>query len=274
MEKGYLYVANKQKFIDEAKISARSIRDYSTLPIAMVCTEELAREEVRSFFDVVITNKEIDKYIYLSKIIGIQNSPFERTIFLDSDTFVCADISPLFEILEMVDIATTQEKSYHTTNKLSNIKFKSIIPEFNSGVIVIKKNEVTSKLLSDWLNICEDSKILNDMPGLREAIFKNFNLIKYFILPEEFNSHGYKSMIMLNGEVKVIHERLGDSWKTTTPIFLSYAKGKKFAARINKKHYKRLYVPLLGVIPYNWNFNNLLYKIKKVLGIKRISKNR
>src|SRR5690606_19787975 len=125
-----------------------------------------------SFFDEVIINEEINKYVYLSKIIGIQNSPFEMTIFLDSDTFVCADISPLFELLEMVDIATTQEKSYHTTDKISAIKFKNIIPEFNSGVIVLKKNNQTDKLLADWFKICVENKIGNDMPGLREAIFE------------------------------------------------------------------------------------------------------
>lgn len=274
MTKGYLYVANKQKFIDEAKISARSIRDHSLLPIAIVCTQVLVTEEVMSFFDLVIINEEINNYIYLSKIIGLQNSPFEKTVFLDSDTFVCADISPLFEILEMADIATTQEKSYHTTNKINNIRFKNIIPEFNSGVIVLKKNSLTEKLLLDWFNICKENNISNDMPGLREAIFENFNLIKYLILPEEFNSHGYKSMLILNGEVKVIHERLGSTWDTTTPVFLSYAKGKIFADKINKKHYKRLYVPCIGIIPYNWNFNNALYKFKKLIGIKRISKNR
>lgn len=274
MTKGYLYVANKQKFIDEAMISARSIKDFSSLPIAIVCTEILATEKVCSFFDEVIINEEINNYVYLSKIIGIQNSPFERTIFLDSDTFVCADISPLFELLEMVDIATTQEKSYHTTDKISAIKFKNIIPEFNSGVIVLKKNNLTDKLLADWFKICVENKIGNDMPGLREAIFENFNDINYFILPEEFNSHGYKSMLMLNGEVKVIHERLGSDWKSTTPFFLSYLKGKKFAKKINKKHYKRLYVPHIGIIPYSWNFNNVLLKFKKMIGVKRVSKNR
>ncbi|WP_348799482.1 hypothetical protein [Flavobacterium adhaerens] len=107
IEKGFLYVANRQKFIDEAFISAKSIKQFSNLPIAIVCTSQLANEQVKSFFDIVVINEEINNHIYLSKIIGLQNLPFEKAIFLDSDTFVCADISPLFELLDMVDIATT-----------------------------------------------------------------------------------------------------------------------------------------------------------------------
>lgn len=273
MDSGYLYVANKRKFLNEAKISAQSIRQHSTLPIAIVCTQELATPEVIDFFDEVVINDDLNNYLYLSKILGMQNSPFDNTIFLDSDTFVCTDISNLFELSNLVDIATTIECKIHTA-VLANIEYKNIIPEFNSGVIFFKRNLQTEKLFSDWLQICTDLNIKIDMPGLREAILKNFKDIKFVILPEEYNSHGYKSMLMLNGEVKVIHERLGVSWKNITPHFLSFEKGKRFAEKINKKKFKRLYVPYIGVIPYNWSPYNIVFKLKKKIGIKRISKNR
>lgn len=274
MESGYLYVANKPKFVKEAMISAQSIRQFSKLPICLVCNEELATAAVYDFFDIVILNEELNNYIYLAKIIGMQHSPFEKTIFLDSDTFVCSDITSLFELLPMADIATTQEKSYHTTNQIKDIKFKNIIPEFNSGVILFMKNEITKRILSDWLTICIENNIKNDMPGLREAILKNFKEVRYFILPEEFNSHGYKSMILLYGEVKIIHERMGTRWNVLTPYFLSFEEGKKFANQINKKLYKRLYIPHVGIIPYNWNLYNFIFKIKRTVGIKRVSKNK
>ena len=274
MNSGYLYVANKPKFVKEAMISAQSVRQFSKLPIGLVCIEELATAEVYDFFDIVILKEELKKYIYLAKIIGMQNSPFEKTIFLDSDTFVCSNIDSLFELLPMADIATTQEKSYHTTNHIKDIKFKNIIPEFNSGVILFMKNEIIKTVLSDWLTICIENNIKNDMPGLREAILKNFKDVRYFILPEEFNSHGYKSMTLLYGEVKIIHERLGTKWNVLTPFFFSFEDGKKFANQINKKLCKRIYVPHVGIIPYNWNLFNFIFKFKRAVGIKRVSKNK
>jgi lipopolysaccharide biosynthesis glycosyltransferase len=274
MTLGYLYVANKQKFVNEAMVSAQSLKQFSSLPIALVCTQQLATEAVNAFFDYVITEEELHMHLYLAKIIGMQRSPFDNTIFLDSDTFVCADISPIFELLQIADIATTQERSYHTTENIENIRFKNIIPEFNSGVILYKKNNVTTKLLSDWLQICIDNNIKNDMPGLRESILRNFDVVKYLILPEEYNSHGYKTMLMLYGEVKVIHERLGTSLKTITPHFLSFEEGRRFGQKINKKQCKRFYLPYIGIVPYNWSLYNIFFKIKKLIGVKRISKNK
>lgn len=234
MSTGFLYVANKKKFVEEAFISARSIKQFSNLPIAIVCSKELVTKELEIFFDIVIINEEINNYIYLSKIIGIQNSPFERTLFLDSDTFICSNIDNLFELLDFCDIATTQENSYHTINEAISIKFKNIIPEFNSGVVLIKKNEVTKKILNDWFLFCVNNDIKNDMPGLRESILLNFNNVKYVILPQEFNAHGFGSMLMLYGEVKIVHERLGKSWKTTTPHMLNFEEALKFSQKINK----------------------------------------
>jgi len=274
MREGFLYVANQKKFIDEAMISSRSLRQFSKLPIALVCTHEIASKEVYAFFDDVIIHDEMKQYIYLAKVLGIQLSPFDRTIFLDTDTFICDDISPLFELMELVDIATSIEKSHHTTDKIKNIRFKNIIPEFNSGVIVYKKNEITERLFKDWFQVCVDNKMGNDMPGLRESVIKNFKAVKFVILPEEYNSHGYKSMLQLNGKVKVIHERLGIKWNSITPFFLPFDKGAKFARKINKKSFKRIYIPYIGIIPYNWSPINILLKLKKMIGVKSVSKNR
>ncbi len=272
MSSGYLYVANQKKFINEAIVSAQSIKRFSSLPIALVTNLEVIDDEVKHFFDEIVVVSELKEHTYLAKIIGIQNSPFQNTIFLDSDTFVCSDISELFDLMKIVDIATTQEVTKHT-HEFGGMSFKNIFPEFNSGVIVFRKNQVTTKIFEDWLQICIDLKIKIDMPGLREAILKNIDQVKFSIIPEEYNSHGYKTMVILNGEVKVIHERLGENWKSVTPFFQSFKKMEKFARKINKLHYKRLYVPYLGVIPYRYSPSNLVYKLKKVLGVKRTPKN-
>lgn len=273
LKAGYLYVANKKKFFEEAKVSAQSIRQFSSLPIALIASENSIDESVKDFFDIIIVVNELNEYTYLSKIIGLQNSPFDKTIFLDSDTFVCSDISELFILLDLVDIATTQESKKHT-HSFPEMKYKNIFPEFNSGVILFNKNESIQKLFQDWLEICKSLNIQIDMPGLREAIILNFSSIKYSILPECYNSHGYKTMLMLEGEIKVIHERLGANWKTWTPFYMSFEKMSKFSKKINKYHYKRIYIPFLGLIPYYYSPSNILIKFKKMLGIKRTSKNR
>jgi len=266
-----LYVANQEKFIHESLISARSLKRFTKYPCALVTTEAAVGQFDVSVFDQICYVSKLQNYTYLAKIIGLLNTPFEKTIFLDCDTFICTDIDELFDLTDIVDIATTQEPKKHTST-LPDIQYKNIFPEFNSGVIVIRKNPTTLKLLHDWLEVCRSHGLRVDMPGLREAILKNLNDIKFSILPEEYNCHGFQTMVALYGQVKVIHERLGNNWRTLTPYFQSFEWMERFSQRVNKITYKRIYIPGLGIIPYNWNIQSMLFKIKKLVGLKLTSK--
>lgn len=270
-EKGYLYVANKSKFIKEAIISVTSLKKHNSEETCLICTENVYTKELDSFFDIIIFNNEIENYTYLSKVLGLKSSPFEKTIFLDTDTFITDQIFELFDLLDFVDLATTSEENLHTTEAF-DFKYRNIFPELNSGVIVFRKNKSTYKLFEDWFVICEKYGIINDMPGLREALLKNFDDIKYSTLPQLYNTHGFKTMLILYNKVKIIHERLGYKKGVITPHFLSFEDMEKFAKKINKQHYKRLYIPRIGIISYRWSPENIILFFKKKLGYKRVSK--
>ena len=272
MKKGFLYIANRQKFMEEALISARSLKRYNSEPVCIICTSILHTQEIENVFDEVIVLDELAKHTYLSKVIGMQNSPFDQTIFLDSDTFVTDTISELFDILELVDFATTTESKLHTY-RTAGLKYQRIFPEFNSGVIVYRNSTVMKKVIGDWLAYCIEGNVMVDMPGLREAVLMNFDTVRFSILPDCYNEHGFSTMLILNQKVKVIHERLGYDKGIITPHFLDFKAMDKFANKINKVHYKRLYVPKLGIISYRWSPVNLILFIKKKLGYKRVSKN-
>lgn len=230
MKKGFLYVANRQKFVDEALISSRSLRRFNREPICLVCTSDLVSPQVKAHFDEVIVFDEMEKHTYLSKVIGLQNTPFDNTIFLDSDTFITDTISELFKILELVDFATTLEQKLHTTN-ISNLQYKEIFPEFNSGVIVFRNNETMKKVLKDWFQFCLDNKMGNDMPGLRESVLINFDTVRFSILPNRYNEHGFSTMLILDQKVKIIHERLGYKRGVTTPHFMDMESMDRFAKK-------------------------------------------
>lgn len=268
---GYLYIANRKKFLNESIISAKSLKRFNEEPVCIVCPEELICNEMKQVFDEIIINEEISSYTYLSKVIGLQLTPFDRTVFLDSDTFVTAKISELFDVLDIVDFATTNEVTMHTTNRIE-LKYKYVFPEFNSGVIVYKSNTIMHKVFTEWFDICKSNNIINDMPGLREAVLKNIDKVTFSVLPDLYNTHGFKSMLMLHSKVKVIHERLGYKWGVITPHFMSFEEMDKFAKRINKIEYKRVYIPKIGLLPYNWSPTKIVLYLKRKMGFKRISK--
>lgn len=273
MKRGFLYIANGQKFVDEAVISAQSLRRFHSEPICLICTSDIDQQDLSGHFDTIIVDDNLKKHLYLAKIIGLQLSPFDQTIFLDGDTFVTDNISELFDLLEIVDFATTLEQKKHTS-KYKDLKYYNIFPEFNTGVIVYRNSPIMKKVLDDWLSYCLDRNLLIDMPGLREAVLMNFNDVRFSILPNEYNEHGFSTMLLLHGKVKVIHERLGYKRGYYTPHFMNVEEMDKFAGKINKKTYKRIYIPKLGIISYRWSPQNIITKIKKKLGYKRLSKNR
>ena len=273
MERGFLYIANRPKFIEEALISVRSLKRFNQEPVCLVCPEDLRTEEVRSSFDHIIIDPTLSEYTYLAKIIGMQQTPFERTIFLDSDTFITDSIAEVFDILDLVDFATTAEPTIHSF-KREGLKYIDIFPEFNSGVIAYAKNSQMEKLLADWFQYCKERNIQIDMPGLREAVLMNFKDVRFSILPNCYNEHGFYSMLLLHQKVKVIHERIGYKKGVLTPHFADFETMDKFAKKINKVEHKRLYIPKIGLISYRWSPMNFIQYVKKKLGYKRVSKNK
>jgi hypothetical protein len=192
---------------------------------------------------------------------------------LDSDTFVADQISELFDLLDLVDFSTTLEQKQHTT-KLKNLSYRNIFPEFNSGVVVYRKSPVMNKVFCDWLQFCMENKIGNDMPGLREAVLKNLDQIKFSILPNCYNEHGFASMLQLDQKVKVIHERIGYQKGVITPHFADFETMEKFANKLNEFTHKRFYIPKIGIISYRWSPLNIILYFKRKLGFKRVSKSR
>ena len=268
---GFLYVANKQKFIAESKISSKSLKRFTKNPVCLICTKELYTEDLKNYFDIILFNDEIKTTSYISKIIGLLQTPFDRTLFLDCDTFIADEIDELFPLLDLVDFSCTTEPTLHTFSNI-DLKYKNIFPEFHSGIILYKNNEVIKKLFNDWLSICVTNNIKFDMPGLREAVIENISNVRFSILPDHYNLHAFKTMVVLYNKVKIIHVRLGYKWGLLTPHFLSFEKMDKFAKRINKITYKRLYIRHLGIIPYNYTPANILHFLKKKLGFKHVSK--
>jgi lipopolysaccharide biosynthesis glycosyltransferase len=272
--KGFLYIANGIKYVKEAEISATSLRRFTQLPICLITNEN---NYSHPSFDHIAHLHDLEES-YGSKISGLLHSPFDKTVFLDSDTFVCAPIDQLFGALDIFDLAMTVDNFVHSYSFFKkyrpdfNLRYQDVIPEYNTGVIAIRKNIATTKLLTDWMEIHEVMNIKADMGSFREAYLNNALHVRITPIPFEYNYHGTHSFGFLYNEVKVIHERLGERWNTLTTMMLSYNEMDRWARRLNKYKVKRVVIPYFGVIPYMWSPFSLKKRIKKMFGIKRTKK--
>ena len=107
---GFFYVAAGQKYIDEACFSAKSLKNINNyLKISLFCNK---KPEEESLFDqIILVDEQVTcrnegllfkvKHLYFS-------SPYEKTIFVDTDTFFVDDCESGFSILDHFDIDLVQ----------------------------------------------------------------------------------------------------------------------------------------------------------------------
>lgn len=168
MSEGIVYVAFGDSYLDEAENSAESVKQYSDIPIAVItnCQPSAA------FFDEIITVDSVSGS-FATKVEYMAKSPFDKTIYLDTDTIVCGDISDLFSILEAFDIAAKHKSGFYPTGPIEYPHVPESFPEYNTGVIAFRSNSDVDDFFESWVQEYERyvEKGGNDQPAFRKALF-------------------------------------------------------------------------------------------------------
>ena len=198
-----------------------------------------------SLFDKTVI-LENPKYHFMDKIRGILQSPYQKTLFVDTDTYFCGEVSGLFDLLDHFDLSAAHAPARET---YSMPEIPPSFTEFNSGVIVYRDSKEVQACFADWLEYYrpfQDKKTPNDQPFLRKALY--LSRLRLATLPPEYNCRfilpGY-----LNQKAKILHGRhpnLGLVEET-----------------INKTHSKRVHVveeDSLVVYEQNWKVDGNLFK--------------
>ena len=152
-EKGYLYIAYGKAFTKEALMSIRSLRKYTKMPIALYTDSKEISKEIQDELGINLVG-EIQVNHLRAKVDYMDQSPFVKTVFLDSDTVIVRNCDDMFELLDRFDIAIVND--YARKRK----KYSDIVPEYgeipyafseaNSGVIAFNSSTRTQTFLKMW----------------------------------------------------------------------------------------------------------------------------
>ena len=158
MNKGVIYSAIGDKYIKEALQSAESLKNVMpNINITVFCDSKnnLNSKNV----DKTVTIKEdYFNYPFLAKIYSMINAPYYKTLFLDTDTYLCDDCSELFTLLDQFDIASAHAPVRDCTKQKRgkdiayDINIPESFPEMNTGVLAFKNNEVINSFLKKWFD--------------------------------------------------------------------------------------------------------------------------
>ena len=202
MSKGLLYITGDDEHYREAVRSAESARRaMPDMDIAIV-TDKSEPHDV--FDDVIIRELE---YSFVDKVDHIGESPFERTVFVDTDTFFHRRCTELFSILEAFDLAVAHSPARETRA----VDVPAPFTEYNTGVIAFQQSAAVLDLFADWQDryyqLQNERDISGDQASFRKAVYESD--VRVCTLPPEYNCRsifpGY-----LYDEATIIHGRNQD----------------------------------------------------------------
>ena len=185
---GVLYVVTGEIF---GRAAARSVRSLSKhcpdLPVRIFSDDDARPEIEKISVEGELTIGEIENPHIRSKIDYLSETPFERTLFLDSDTEVCAPIHDLFLLLERFDVGLAHaHRRYHENTEATwNIELPDAFPQYNSGVFVYRKSDQVWDFLNKWRESYYEANLKKDQVTLRELLWESG--LRVATLPPEYN---------------------------------------------------------------------------------------
>jgi hypothetical protein len=209
--RGILYVATGPVCRAEAAVSARSVKlVWPDLPIAIATDGPV---ESTWFDRIDIIPEEPDN---IAKVRHITRSPFERTLFLDTDTYCLAPLPELFDLLDHFDLAAAHEAGRFSTRWEAGTEVfiqagdvPKCFPELNSGVVAFRRQANVFKVFERWLALAEQARTApvphtQDQPAFRRAVYESD--LRIAVLPPEYN---FRLIIsgFARGMIKLIHGR-------------------------------------------------------------------
>lgn len=185
---GILYIATGEKYIKAAIRSAETVRKYCPqLPIHLFANWQTFNFHFDQNMEPFTSVGQVENPHRRSKIDYMSKSPFDRTLYLDTDTALNADIESMFEILDRFDVALCHSHRRNQTSRIQpwRIPLPDAFPQFNSGVFLYKKNPAVTALLNDWAAAFYKAGLPQDQLTLREMLW--LSDLRIATLPPEYN---------------------------------------------------------------------------------------
>jgi FkbM family methyltransferase len=160
-ERGVVYLALGRKHYLEAQKSIHSLLLTNPGIPVTVFTDEEAADGFAADYRTIRT----DRSAFKLKIRAMAESPYLRTLFLDTDTRVVGPLDEIFDALTAHDWCIAESPLFHYDDGKFVFDDYRRIGTFNTGVIAFKMNHAIQKLLDVWAKSIELQPDADIRPG-------------------------------------------------------------------------------------------------------------
>jgi hypothetical protein len=141
---GIMYSCFGERYIADAVRAARSSLRHNDVPHLIFAAGEV-RDPPPGV--TIIGFEPVSSAPFVDRIANMRRSPFERTLCLDTDTFVVDEMVGVFELLDHYDLAVAQAPAYRG---LEDPEVPAAFPEFNCGVVAWRSSQSVAAFLRCW----------------------------------------------------------------------------------------------------------------------------
>ncbi|WP_147441275.1 hypothetical protein, partial [Halorubrum sp. Atlit-26R] len=205
MSEGVIYYAVGEKYLNQATNSAKSLKYHNSVDVT-VFTDQNQQPEIFDRYKVINRNK----HPFYDRIKHFMDSPYDKTLYIDTDTFVSDNIQDIYQMLDRFDVVARIDPfrdtaGPHWGSDEYDVEAPDSFPEYQCGVLGYKLNSSVLKMFEDWRKRYSKKLESNliDQPFFREAVYNQDNL-KIGTLPPEYNLL-VNNLNCLQEKAKILH---------------------------------------------------------------------
>lgn len=178
---GVIYITSGAFHTAAAVSAAHSVRETNPWLAIDLFTDE---SNVDGPFDRVVAFSGGHRR---SKVDYLAQTRFRRTLYLDSDTKVVADLKPMFELLSRFDLAIAHAHARNAgrQTEIWRQEIPEAFPQHNGGVILYRGEGKALKFMEEWSYAFHQAGFKWDQITLRELMWTSDLAI--YVLPPEYN---------------------------------------------------------------------------------------
>jgi len=245
MTRGVIYIATGEDFIGEAESSAEQLNEVMPqLDITIFSDRPPETDVIDNHIPI-----EDPKYDFIDKISRLRDTPYDRTLYLDSDVYVNEPISEVFDILDDFDMAAALDAHQQPAINNGSHEAPDIYdgrydpaPEYNTGVLAYRMTDSVEHCFDIWEESYDSENHWAGQPSFIPGYVKSD--VRICTLPRRYNFIvGLKNVV--SGRVKVFHSRLENGpepgFKDIHPKYLP-----ELIQRVNARDQTRATYPKYG----------------------------
>ncbi len=225
--RGVIYVATGARYLAEANESRAQLRRTNpALSAALATDDPRPSGDWQSVVPLTAPTRTLRDKLYM------RLAPWSRVLFLDSDTYVAADLAPLFALLDNGFDVIGQQLFEGHNYQLPDVP--DCFPEFNTGVIGFRNIPAVQKFFDVWGTTYDRlyPQVTCDQRSFRIALYHSG--LRHSVLTPEYNFRPLSTNFAIT-DLRILHGR---------PL----AGMPALKALIDVNHVHRAYVPRLGCV--------------------------